>query len=208
MAQSSVGPSPTHTPPTHTPPRLTFRCSAALRGLLGVRLALAGAPASGEALGFPAVSAGMVRPRASRGPAERAAKGRGRARGVPYPYLAGPRRQARAGSQPPGYLKKSGRGVCELGSAFFPTLAPANERLRSSLTPPTARRAARPRPPPPTTVSHASAPGPPSPRATKGSWNTPPAPAAGTACTRRENHRATSIAAAFRGARQEEAFPG
>lgn len=156
-----------------------FRCSAALRGLLGVRLALADAPVSGEALGFPGVSAGMVRPRASRYPAERAAKGRGRAHGVPRPSRAGPRRQARAGSQPRGYLRKTRRGVCEPGSAFFPTLAPANERLRSALTPPTRRRAARPRPPPPTTVSHALAPGPPTPRVTKGGWNTPPAPAAG-----------------------------
>lgn len=62
-----------------------FRCSAALRGLLGVRLALADAAVSGDALGFPGVSAGMVRPRACRDPAERAAKGRGRARSVPCP---------------------------------------------------------------------------------------------------------------------------
>lgn len=44
-----------------------FRCSAALRGWSGVRRAPAGAPARGEALSFPGVSAGMVRPRAARG---------------------------------------------------------------------------------------------------------------------------------------------
>lgn len=56
---------PTPRPPPHAPPSPTFRCSAALRGLLGVRLALADAPVRGDALGFPGVSAGMVRPRAS-----------------------------------------------------------------------------------------------------------------------------------------------
>lgn len=52
----------------------TFRCSATLRGWSGVRLAPAAAPARGEALGFPGMSAGMVRPFAtpSRGQAGRA----------------------------------------------------------------------------------------------------------------------------------------
>lgn len=35
--------------------------------------------------------------------------------------------------------------MCEPGSAFFPTLEPANERLRSSLTPPPPAQGRRPR---------------------------------------------------------------
>lgn len=75
-AESRVRPSRPHASqptPRQVP---TFRCSAALRGLFGVLLALAGAPASGEGLGFPGVSAGMVRPRAS-GARRRAPPGAG-----------------------------------------------------------------------------------------------------------------------------------
>lgn len=76
LSPASVRPSRPHASqptPRQVP---TFRCSAALRGLFGVPLALAGAPASGEALGFPGVSAGMVRPRAS-GARRRAPPGAG-----------------------------------------------------------------------------------------------------------------------------------
>lgn len=95
----------------------------------------------------------------------------GRRRGSRLPrglrrHGAPPRLRARADRRrPPGYLRRRGRRACELGSAFFPTLAPANERLRSpSPLPPAhsraARGAARPRPRPPPNVSQACAPGP------------------------------------------------
>lgn len=67
---------PPHAPTTRALPRPAFRCPAALLGLPGARLALADAPASGEAPGFPGVPAGMVAPRL-RCPAERAAQRRG-----------------------------------------------------------------------------------------------------------------------------------
>lgn len=144
-------PIPVARPPAHTPPGPTFRGSTALRGLLGVRLALAGAPASGEALGFPGASAGMAR---RRGP-----RAGWRARGAPRPHPAGPRRQARARRRPPGYLRKRRRGVCEPGAAFFPTLAPANEQLRSARAPPPGAR-----PPAPGSCQSRAGPGPAGPR--------------------------------------------
>lgn len=120
-----------------------MRCSAALRGLSGDRLALAGAPAIGEALGFPGVSAAMVRPAPPRAgwSAPPGTTGERRARGDPRPS-GGSCPQARARLRPLPYLRPRRRGVCEPGSAFFPTLAPANRRPRSS----------------PPAVSHASAP--------------------------------------------------
>lgn len=110
-----------------------LRCSAALRGLSGVRLALAGAPAIGEALGFPGVSAAMVRPAPPRAgwSAPPGTTGERRARGDPRPS-GGSCPQARARLRPLPYLRPRRRGVCEPGSAFFPTLAPANRRPRSS----------------------------------------------------------------------------
>lgn len=132
----------------------TFRGSAALRGSFGVRLALAGAPASGEALGFPGVSAGMVRP--PRLPVPGGGRRLGPTAGwgarLPEPLSRrsyAPGQSARR--QPPGYLRQGRRWVCEPGSAFFPTLAPANEPRRSSLSPPP-------------TVNHASSPSPPTRR--------------------------------------------
>lgn len=140
LSPASARPRPTRA--THAPSGPTFRCSAALRGLFGALLALAGAPASGEALGFPGVSAGMVRPRACR----RRASLSGAAR------LPGRRAARRAAA------KGEARGLCEPGPAVFPTLAPANERPRPS-----------PRPAPaPATVSHASARGPPARRPQRG----------------------------------------
>lgn len=124
LSPASARPRPTRA--THAPSGPTFRCSAALRGLFGALLALAGAPASGEALGFPGVSAGMVRPRACR----RRASLSGAAR------LPGRRAARRAAA------KGEARGLCEPGPAVFPTLAPANERPRPSPRP-------APAPPPP-----------------------------------------------------------
>lgn len=97
-----------------------FRCAAALRSRLGVRLALAGAAARGEVRGFPGASAGMVSPAAERGSGSHRLQARGR---FPLFKAAPPR-------------------LCEPRAAFFPTLAPANERPPR---PPT-RPAGRPRP--------------------------------------------------------------
>lgn len=127
LSPASVRPTHAPQPTPHRAP--TFRCSAALRGSFGVLWAPAGAPASGDALGFPGVSAGMVRPRAS-GARRSAAPGASARRAQLSPM--GPQLQARAPSCPPlGYLRRRGRGVCEPRSAFVPTLSPANERLRS-----------------------------------------------------------------------------
>lgn len=129
LSPASARPRPTRA--THAPPGPTFRCSAALRGLFGVLLALAGAPASGEALGFPGVSAGMVRPRACRRRAS---------------LSGGARLLARARAARRAAIKGEARGLCEPGPAFFPTLAPANERLappRSPTPPPAAARGNR-----------------------------------------------------------------
>lgn len=57
---------------------LTFRCSAAVFGLSGVALTLAGVAATGEALLFSIRSAGILRPRRQRPPPRKRRRRRGR----------------------------------------------------------------------------------------------------------------------------------
>lgn len=207
VAESRVGPSvPPPRLPTHAPPgphlSVLRRASGLIRGSVGA--GRRSCQRRGSRLPWGVRRHGA--PPRLRSQAEGAARG-WRARGVPCSSPSGPGLQAGAKrSRALGYLRRRGRRVCEPGSAFFPTLSPANERLRSARPPPALRRPPT-RPAAPAKCRARLGSRPTSPARDKGKRRPRPAPASSYAGTEREDRRPL-LAAASRAVCQDPASSG